>query len=93
MPFLHFLPTIWPQELKMFGTYILKNNMIVSVNPEAHRNEFDTLINSTITELNVHAKKSPSRIGQLKGNKLEPYVGDSKTIPAINHLDIRNNLS
>lgn len=67
--------------------------MIVSVNPEAHRNEFDTLINSTITELNVHAKKSPSRIGQLKGNKLEPYVGDSKTIPAINHLDIRNNLS
>lgn len=53
--------------------------MVVSVNSEPHINEFNTLLNSTITELNAHAKKSPKKIEQLKGNKLEPYVGDVMT--------------
>ena len=48
--------------------------MVVSVNSEPHRSEFNTLLNSTIVELNAHAKKSPKIIEQLRGNKLEPYV-------------------
>jgi len=34
------------------------------------------LLNSTVEELNVHAKKAPKKIEQLRGNKLEPYVRD-----------------
>ena len=33
--------------------------MVVSVNSEPHKNEFNALLNSTIIELNSHAKKSP----------------------------------
>jgi hypothetical protein len=53
--------------------------MVVSVNSESNKNEFNALLNSTIIELNVQAKKSPKKIEQLKGNKLEPYVGDVMT--------------
>lgn len=53
--------------------------MVVSVNSEPHKNEFNSLLNSTIIQLNVDAKKSPKKIEQLKGNKLEPYVGDVMT--------------
>lgn len=57
--------------------------MVVSVNSEAYKSEFNTLLNSTIKELNACAKKSPKKIGQLKGNKLEPYVGNVMTELAI----------
>tara|TARA_B100000508_G_scaffold140933_2_gene144363 strand:+ start:1881 stop:2936 length:1056 start_codon:yes stop_codon:yes gene_type:complete len=57
--------------------------MVVSVNSEPHKNEFNALLNSTIIELNAHAIKSPKKIEQLKGNKLEPYVGDVMTELAI----------
>lgn len=57
--------------------------MVVSVNSEPHKNEFHSLLNSTIIELNAHAKKSPKRIEQLKGNKLEPYVGELMTELAV----------
>lgn len=50
--------------------------MVVSVNPEPNKDEFNAILSSTIRELNTHAKKSPKKIGQLRGNKLEPYVGD-----------------
>ena len=57
--------------------------MVVSVNSEPHKNEFNALLNSTINELNAHAIKSPKTIEQLKGNKLEPYVGDVMTDLAV----------
>ena len=50
--------------------------MVVSVNPEPHKSEFNVLLNFTIDELNKHAKKSPATIEKLKGNKLEPYARD-----------------
>ena len=50
--------------------------MIISANTEPNRNEFDLLLNSTIIELNNHAKKSAKAISLLVGNKLEPYVKD-----------------
>lgn len=57
--------------------------MVVSVNPEPHKSEFNALLNATIEELNAHAKKSPKKIGQLRGNKLEPYVKDIMTDLAV----------
>lgn len=57
--------------------------MVVSVNSEPHKNEFNTLLSSIIIELNAHAKKSPKKIEQLKGNKLEPYVGEVMTELAV----------
>ena len=48
--------------------------MVVSTNPEPSSKEFNSLLASTINELNSHAKKSPKKIEQLRGNKLEPYV-------------------
>lgn len=57
--------------------------MVVSVNSEPHKSEFNLLLNSTITELNSHAKQSPRKIEQLRGNKLEPYVCDVMTDLAI----------
>ena len=53
--------------------------MIISANSQPHRNEFDALLSSTITELNSHAKKSAKLISDLTGNKLEPYVKDVMT--------------
>lgn len=57
--------------------------MVVSVNSEPHKSEFNSLLNSTIGELNAHAKKSPRQIEQLTGNKLEPYVCDVMTDLAV----------
>jgi len=50
--------------------------MVVSINSGPHKSEFSALLNSTVEELNVHAKKAPKKIEQLRGNKLEPYVRD-----------------
>lgn len=57
--------------------------MIISANSEPNRKEFDILLNSTLTELNVHATKSPKLVSTLAGNKLEPYVRDVMTDLAI----------
>lgn len=53
--------------------------MIVSVNTDPERNEFDSLLNSTIAELNVHAKNSSKKVATLLGRNLEPYVKDVMT--------------
>lgn len=50
--------------------------MVVSVNPDPHRYEFDSLLKSTVLELNAHAKKTSSGIAKLSGINLEPYVCD-----------------
>jgi hypothetical protein len=57
--------------------------MIISANSEPNRKEFNVLLNSTITELNSHAKKSAKTISALVGNKLEPFVKDLMTDLAI----------
>jgi len=57
--------------------------MVISVNSEPQKSEFNALLNSTIAELNAHAKKSPKKIEQLRGNKLEPYVRDVMTDLAV----------
>jgi len=50
--------------------------MVVSVNSEPSKSEFDKLLYATVIELNSHARVSPKKVEQLKGNKLEPYVRD-----------------
>ena len=50
--------------------------MIISANSEPSRKDFDILINSTLTELNVHANNSSKKIATLIGRNLEPYVRD-----------------
>ena len=67
----------------MFGTYILRNKMIVSVNSDPNRSEFDILLSSTINELNVHAKNSSKKVATLLGRNLEPYVKDVMTDLAV----------
>lgn len=57
--------------------------MVVSVNPEPHKSEFNALLNATVDELNTQAKKSPITIEKLKGSKLEPYARDVMTELAI----------
>jgi hypothetical protein len=57
--------------------------MIVSVNPDPQRKEFDLLLNSTISELNVHAKNSSKKVATLLGRNLEPYVKDVMTDLAV----------
>jgi len=57
--------------------------MIISANPEPNRSEFDSLLKSTIVELNNHATKSAEAVSILAGNKLEPYVRDLMTDLAI----------
>lgn len=57
--------------------------MVVSVNSEPHKSEFNALLNSTTEELNAHAKKHPKKILLLRGNKLEPYVRDVMTALAV----------
>ena len=39
--------------------------MIISANSEPNRKEFDILLNSTLTELNIHATKSPKLVSTL----------------------------
>lgn len=50
--------------------------MIVSVNPEPHRTEFDTLLASTIATLNIRAADTAQQLEGLTGRNLEPYVRD-----------------
>ncbi len=57
--------------------------MVVSLNSAPHKSEFDTLLQSTVDELNTVAKKSPKSVQKLTGNKLEPYVSDLMTELAI----------
>ena len=57
--------------------------MVVSVNPDPNRSEFDTLLGSTIRELNVHALKSSKKVATLMGRNLEPYVRDVMTDLAV----------
>jgi hypothetical protein len=57
--------------------------MIVSVNSDPNRSEFDTLLGSTIDELNVHAQKSTKKVATLLGRNLEPYVRDVMTDMAV----------
>lgn len=57
--------------------------MIISVNSEPHREEFELLLKETILELELRAKTSPDVFEKLKGVKLEKYVADIMTLRAI----------
>jgi len=57
--------------------------MIVSVNSDPNRSEFDLLLNSTIAELNIHAEKSSKKVATLLGRNLEPFVKDVMTDMAV----------
>lgn len=50
--------------------------MVVSVNSEPNRNEFNSLLNTTIEELNIHGQNPSKEIEKLFGRNLEPYVKD-----------------
>jgi len=50
--------------------------MIISLNPDPERQEFDTLLDTTMHELNGLAQKSSEKIATLIGRNLEPYVKD-----------------
>lgn len=51
--------------------------MIVSVNPDPHRDEFDLLLSNTINELNGRVAKNSKTIEKLLGRDLEPYIKDA----------------
>lgn len=57
--------------------------MIVSVNSEPNRYEFDSFLSSTIVELNSQAHKSSKEIAKLMGRDLEPFVKEVMTNLAI----------
>lgn len=57
--------------------------MIVSVNSEPNRGEFDLLLDSTIKSLNTHAQNPSKKVSTLVGRNLEPYVRDVMTDMAI----------
>ncbi|NCP85393.1 MAG: hypothetical protein GW823_10995 [Bacteroidetes bacterium] len=57
--------------------------MIVSVNPDPNLREFNLLLSSTISELNLESKKSSEKIANLVGRHLEPFVKDMLTEKAI----------
>jgi hypothetical protein len=57
--------------------------MIVSVNPDPNRKEFDLLLGSTISELNILSQKSSKIVANLLGRQLEPFVKDVMTEKAI----------
>ena len=48
--------------------------MIVSINPEPNRSDFDSLMNSTIERLNYLAQNDSRKVSQLSGRDLEPFV-------------------
>lgn len=50
--------------------------MVVSVNSDSSKSEFNRLLNSTLLELNVHANNPSKKIAELEGRKLEPLVRD-----------------
>ena len=53
--------------------------MIVSVNSDPHRSEFNSLINSTISQLNVDALNPSKKVDTFLGRSFEPYVKDLMT--------------
>jgi len=57
--------------------------MIISANSDPNKSEFNLLINSTISELNVHAKESEKKVSALLGRNLEPFVRDIMTDLAV----------
>lgn len=57
--------------------------MIISLNPEPDKIEFDALLKSTIDFLNDRAVKSPTSFSRLEGRNLEPYVTEVMTDQAI----------
>ena len=57
--------------------------MIVSINSEPQKNEFNLLLSSTVSELNNQATKSTKVVSTLLGRNLEPYVRDIMTDLAI----------
>ena len=50
--------------------------MVVSVNSEPNRSEFDSLLSRTTEELNLHGQNPTKEIQKLLGRNLEPYVKD-----------------
>lgn len=57
--------------------------MIVSVNSDPHRSEFNLLLSSTIRDLQIKAENSPKHIASLLGRNLEPYVKNIMTELAV----------
>ena len=57
--------------------------MIISANSTPNKVEFDSLLSSTITELNDFAGKSPKRVSSLLGRQFEPFVRDVMTELAV----------
>jgi len=57
--------------------------MIISANSEPHKNQFNSLLDATLTQLNIKAKKSEKEISLLLGNKLEPFIKDLMAEQAI----------
>lgn len=58
---------------------MLLNYSLISVNSTPDSSEFNSLLSSTISELNVRAQKSSEKIATLLGRSLEPYVRDVMT--------------
>lgn len=50
--------------------------MIVSLNTEPNRQQFDLLLNTTVSELNSRARSSSKKLSTLLGRNFEPYVKD-----------------
>ncbi len=50
--------------------------MVVSVNSDSCKNEFNSLLNSTLLELNLHASNPMKKVAELQGRSLEPFVRD-----------------
>jgi hypothetical protein len=57
--------------------------MIVSVNSDPNRSDFDLLLASTISELNIHGKNPSKKVSTLLGRNLEPFVKDVMTDLAV----------
>lgn len=57
--------------------------MIISANSDPNKNEFDSLLCSTVSELNIHANKSSKKISSLLGRSLEPFVKEVMTDLAV----------
>jgi len=58
--------------------------MIVSLNPEPKREEFDLLLENTLVTLQQNAKNSSKKLLTLTGRKIESYIGDILSENAIN---------
>lgn len=57
--------------------------MIVSANSQPDKSEFNHLLKTTLSQLNLHAKKSAKDITLLTGNRLEPFIKDILTEQAV----------